>query len=99
RRICMPANDDDRMPPKGDLLKAEEIALIKQWIDSAPAVAAPEIAPITRAQIIEAIHADLEKLRLEERANIRYLSLHNLRNAGDGEEALKVYRAAVSKTV
>src|SRR5581483_240769 len=34
RRICMPANDDDRMPPKGDLLKAEEIALIKQWIDS-----------------------------------------------------------------
>lgn len=32
RRIILPADDDDVMPPKDGPLKKEEIALLKQWI-------------------------------------------------------------------
>jgi hypothetical protein len=31
-RIALPADDDDIMPPKGDPLTKEQIALVKQWI-------------------------------------------------------------------
>ena len=32
-RIILPDDDDDRMPPKGDTLSAEQIELVKKWID------------------------------------------------------------------
>lgn len=31
-RVVLPADDDDIMPPKGGPLKAEEVALLKQWV-------------------------------------------------------------------
>lgn len=33
RRVSLPDGDDDAMPPKGDRLSAEQIGLIKQWIE------------------------------------------------------------------
>lgn len=34
RRINLPGNDEDRMPPRGKLpLSAEEIAMVRQWIE------------------------------------------------------------------
>ena len=34
QRIVLPEDDDDVMPAKGEHLTAEEIALVKQWIDT-----------------------------------------------------------------
>ena len=33
RRISLPADDEDRMPGRGEKLTAEQVALIKAWID------------------------------------------------------------------
>lgn len=46
-RITLPPDHDDIMPPKGDPLTPEEVALIKQWIDEGASFegwAAPQLA-------------------------------------------------------
>ncbi len=33
RRVSLPSDDDDRMPPKGDPLTKEQLATLKEWIN------------------------------------------------------------------
>ncbi len=59
KRVTLPKDDDDRMPPEGEPLKAEEIAVLKAWIAEGanwPDGAVIEIAsatppPATRAPL------------------------------------------------
>ncbi len=54
-RIQLPAGDDEAMPPKGDRLTAEQVALIRSWIaagaslpaegGAAPTLEAPQVSP------------------------------------------------------
>ncbi|MEN9732821.1 MAG: hypothetical protein RLZ45_816 [Verrucomicrobiota bacterium] len=37
KRVSLPAGNDDRMPPEGDGLTAEQIAVLKAWIDAGAA--------------------------------------------------------------
>ncbi len=34
KRVSLPANNDDRMPPEGDPLTEAQIAVLKEWITS-----------------------------------------------------------------
>ncbi len=57
KRVALPKDDDDRMPPEGDVLSAENVAILKAWINeganwpdgiaiqSASAAAAPAVTP------------------------------------------------------
>ena len=58
KRVILPKDNDDRMPPKGDSLTAPQIELIKNWINEGakwpegvvvPAPAAAPAAPATAA--------------------------------------------------
>lgn len=98
--LVLPEDDDDRMPKSTKkkplpLLNADEIALVRHWIDGTmPSVASPDqpAAPVAAASaarafispimVDELILADLKKLRQGIGGNnqIRYLSLANIYN-------------------
>ncbi len=95
-------SEDDRMPPKGARLTPAQVALLRQWIAGGAADAAggpPPATAIKRGDLFKAVLADLEGAAAGSRRHLRYLTLHNLRNAGDGPDALRAYRVAVSKTL
>ncbi len=56
RRVTS-TDDAERMPPEGDPLTAEQIALLRRWIDAGAAWPAPAKAPETRREL-EVTEAD-----------------------------------------
>lgn len=95
-------SEDDRMPPKGARLTAEQVNLLRQWIaGNSPGTAdgPPPSTAIKRADLFRAAFADLQGAPASSHRYFRYLTLHNLRNAGDSAASLRADRAAVSKTL
>lgn len=89
-------NVDDPMPPSGGMLSKSEVDLVKRWIESASSRNV-ERKIIRDAQVLQSIVSDLNSLPESSRKFFRYLTLHNLHNAGDSKRDLSLYRAAVSK--
>ena len=95
-------SEDDRMPPKGARLTPAQVNLLRQWIaGNTPGTAdgPPSSTVIKRAELFRAAFADLQDAPAGSRRYFRYLTLHNLRNAGDSAASLRADRAAVSKTL
>lgn len=94
-------SEDHRMPPKGDRLSETQVALLRQWIaGNAPgAVNGPPTTALKRGDLFKSVYEDLQSASSDDRPHLRYLSLHNLRNAGDEPAALQAYRAGVSKAL
>ncbi|MDG2199554.1 MAG: hypothetical protein P8K80_00015 [Phycisphaerales bacterium] len=60
QRVMLPADHDDRMPPKGEPLTSEQVDLLKEWItDGAPHDAAAASPPST-PEMTEAPPASVE---------------------------------------
>src|SRR5437867_578536 len=93
------------MPLGGAKLPAEDIQILRQWIDAG----GPESARLPRtvqrqfiseSQVLAAIIRDLESAAEADRPYLRYYSLANLWNSPDVEESeLELYRMALSKLV
>ncbi|MDP6763906.1 MAG: PSD1 and planctomycete cytochrome C domain-containing protein [Planctomycetota bacterium] len=62
-RVVLPADDPDVMPAKGELLTAEEIALLRRWIaegadwEAVAAPAEPELAGLEVGPLVDALLA------------------------------------------
>jgi WD40 repeat protein len=88
-------------PPKKPRLRADEVALLRRWIDAgAPAIAAE--APRGAVHERETIHlilADLENAAPRQRRFYRYVSLAHLADAGLAAEELQRHRHALAKLV
>lgn len=106
------SNPDARMPPpyaSNPDLRAEDLKIIKKWIDSGAenVSAQTESAESARAEIstqarLDAIHRYLKKLPKEDRANQRFFTLdhlHNLPEADYSAAQLRSVRAATSKVL
>ena len=97
------ASDDSAMPPIGEEPRpsAEEIAVIKSWIDAgspAPATEKPREF-ITNDQIVKFVSDDVEKASERSRRFLRYFTLTHLFNAGVSEDELQTYRNAFTKLI
>jgi serine/threonine-protein kinase len=101
-KIWSRAGEDEDMPPKGPLSKAQQ-ALLKKWIAAgAPFPRAEKSRPfLSDKDILTAIRNDLrDKVEPEERKFQRYFSLaHLYNNTTVKEEDLRLYRAALAKLV
>jgi mono/diheme cytochrome c family protein len=89
------------MPPKdvSDRPSSDDIEYVHDWIEcGAPAQARAAGAPtfVDVDERLETMLTDLESFDDSERADIRYIDLYNLANAGYSEKDLDVYRDAVS---
>jgi hypothetical protein len=94
---------DGDMPPRKEKVRptAEELAVLRDWIDGGAADWRPS-GPrsfIADADLFRAIRADLEALPAQQRRFYRYFSLANLANAGRSDEDLAITRLALSKLV
>ncbi|MDW8266024.1 MAG: c-type cytochrome domain-containing protein [Gemmataceae bacterium] len=89
----MPPPDEEPRPSEAD------IALLKKWIDAGapPPQAAPNRKPISEADVLAAILADVEGMDRRSRRFMRYFSLAHLYNAGLGDDELQTYRLALAK--
>ncbi len=90
-----------KMPPPEESPRpnANDIALLKKWIDggapSPEALARPR-ALLTESDIQRHILADLDKTLARQRRFLRYFSLAPQHNAGLGSEELRTYRIALT---
>ncbi|MBY0526857.1 MAG: WD40 repeat domain-containing protein [Gemmataceae bacterium] len=91
----MPPGDEKPRPGEADK------AVLKQWIDAGAPRPTTTVArtPITDADVLTFILADLEKIDKRSRRFTRYFTLAHLYNAGLGEDELQTYRNALSKLV
>ena len=102
---------EERMPqPNGDTpaatVTSKDEATLRQWfreISKTVAGRATDVPrrpqnPYTRSKLVEKIHADLKAMPKADRGYVRYLSLHNLANAGLGAR-LPEFRAGVGFAV
>lgn len=109
RLVVLPEDHEDRMPqtrkPKGDPdyvppLTAAEVAVLRQWIEAGGTAGDAGRRFTSDLDLLRLLAADLEKLPEADRADTRYLTLHNLRNlpaAVEPENDLEIYRAALAK--
>jgi serine/threonine-protein kinase len=92
---------DKDMPPTGPRPSDEERALIARWIGAgAPFPEADRAARPRRTErdVLAAIRDHLAQVRKSDRVFLRYLTLHNLQNDKDVDDAdLRLTRAAVAK--
>ena len=96
-------NADDPMPPAEAKVRpsADDIALLKKWID-AGAPAAEESTPrafLSSADMLKAMRDDLDKAAPRNRPFLRYFTLTHLHNAGLSGEEMQSYRHGLSKLV
>ena len=104
-------DSDERMPqPIGNaaaaIVSAKDEAVLKQWFGEIPtttATHATDVPPasrtlFTRLKLVDQIHADLKALPEADRSYVRYISLHNLANAGQTAR-MPGFRAGVSFAV
>jgi mono/diheme cytochrome c family protein len=102
------------MPPKMDKAdrsanptpplrpSAEEIAIVKAWIEAGASPLAVATKPrtfISDEEAIAYILADLEKIDFRSRRFIRYFTLTHLYNAGLNDDQLATYRVGLSKLI
>src|SRR5438093_10757552 len=93
------------MPLGGAKLPAEDIQILRQWIDAGGPEAARLAGRVQRqfiseSQVLAAIIRDLASAPEGDRPFLRYYSLANLWNSLDVEESqLELYRMALSKLV
>jgi tetratricopeptide (TPR) repeat protein/mono/diheme cytochrome c family protein len=101
-------NANNPMPPDDEKTRPsrDEIGVIKQWIEAgAPDVVDPRAAGrrsgalLTEADMVQAIHDDLEKLEPRSRPFARYFTITHLYNAGLSEDELQTYRHGLAKLV
>lgn len=99
----MAAGGDSQMPPEGENPRpsAEDIALVKRWIEvGAPPLAQSIARPfISNLEILGLIAKDLEAAPERSRKYQRYFTLTNLYNSGVSEDELQTYRLALAKLV
>ena len=76
------------MPPKGDRLKADEVALLKQWITD---MRRPADQPMSDDDVLDALAID--QLRLRDRsADYRYISFAHFTGQGRSEAEMEATR-------
>jgi tetratricopeptide (TPR) repeat protein/mono/diheme cytochrome c family protein len=97
-------NSDDPMPPGGEKPRpgADEIALVRRWIDSGaadPNAVATGPNFITPDQMLLSIRADLESVPERDRRFTRYFTMTHLANAGLSADELQSYRHGLSKLI
>jgi tetratricopeptide (TPR) repeat protein len=96
-------NADDPMPPAEEKRRpsAEEIALVRKWIEvgAPPADSIAKRAFLSSADMLQAMRDDLEKAGVRERPFLRYFTLTHLYNAGLSAEELQSHRHGLSKLV
>jgi len=90
-----------KMPPPEESTRPskDEIAVLRQWIDSGASRFAPAAQrPIMGgSSVYAAILADLENLERRSRRFTRYFSVSHLYNKGLSDDELQTYRMALSK--
>ncbi len=102
--------DTDTMPAGGEpKLPEEEREFVRQWIEESQTVREQQAAErrkkqkgvISHDDLVEAIKDDLDQLegRSVDVASFRYFTLHNLYNAGDTNEDMKLWRSGIRKAV
>jgi mono/diheme cytochrome c family protein len=106
QRVTRAPNAKGRMPKSTaedprDPLSAEEISILRSWIEEP---AASHRTFIADEQVFRLVNQDLQTLPDTDRPFYRYLTLHNLYNAGandprDSDNSLDIYRAAIGKLV
>ncbi|MFM9960877.1 MAG: c-type cytochrome domain-containing protein [Planctomycetaceae bacterium] len=97
------STDKDTVMPPGKPLSSAEKTLIREWIEAG----APELAEtstrrpfVSAADVYAAVEADLRKFQPDERADLRYFTIHHLyNNPTVGDADLRMFRAALSKLV
>lgn len=92
------------MPPRErkERPSADEIAMLKRWIDSgAPAfaVVAKPRSFVSESEVLRTVLADVNTVEPNHRRFIRYFTLTNLANAGATEADLETTRQALSKLI
>ena len=102
KRVILPADNEDRMPKftgkeKREPLTTGEITVLRRWIEQESNVTKRKF--VTDRLVVEAILSNLNVATEKDRQFYRYLTLHNLYNAGDSDFNLEIYRAALSKLV
>jgi WD40 repeat protein len=89
------------MPPAGQKPRptAEEIDLLRQWIQAGAPSGKPHVEPalVSEATVLEWVLADLDKRDRRARRFTRYFSLVPLHNAGHGPDELGTCRHALGK--
>jgi hypothetical protein len=95
---------EGEMPPAGAKKRpgAEELAVLKQWIEAGAPASGPVTAPrpfVTQADIVYLILADLKTVEPRHRRFMRYFTFANLTNANVPEPSLQAARHALSKLV
>ena len=100
-RISAPADDPNRMPASTATdphppLSAAELALVRDWINRAPAAGS---ALVSDRAVLHSIQQDLTAQPEAQRPYYRYLTLNNLVNAGESDSRLELYRAALNKLI
>src|SRR5262249_44599344 len=81
---------------------ADDIALIKRWIESGAPDFAPAAAPrafLAPAEVVQAIKKDLDIVKERDRRFTRYFALTHLYNAGLSADEMQSYRHGLSKLV
>ncbi|HMF13379.1 MAG TPA: c-type cytochrome domain-containing protein, partial [Gemmataceae bacterium] len=97
-------SSDDPMPPADEKPRpnADDIALIKRWIESGAPDFAPAAAPrafLAPAEVVQAIKKDLQSVKERDRRFTRYFTLTHLYNAGLSADEIQSYRHGLSKLV
>jgi tetratricopeptide (TPR) repeat protein len=96
-------NAADPMPPLEEKVRptADEIALLKKWIDAgAPAVEeAPVRAFVSANDMLKSMRDDLDKAAPRDRPFLRYFTLTHLHNAGFAADEMESHRHGLSKLI
>lgn len=102
-RLLGDTDSGEQMPLGQEPLSAEEITVIRRWIEvGAPdweALPQPERRFITTDAVLETIHAHVVSLDPFNRVYARYFTLTHLYNAGVRDDNLRAYRNALSKLI
>ena len=101
KRLLGPTANGAQMPFNQPPLSQQAIATIRQWIQAgAPSWEVQhDITFITTDAMLTAIQNHLRTLDSFSRPYARYFTMTHLYNAGEGPEALRAYRVALSKLV
>jgi mono/diheme cytochrome c family protein len=94
--------ESGEMPPDGNALGKDDVAILKKWIDSGAADFNPVVESrkfISAEDVLVIMRGDIMKRDEPDRKFTRYLTLTHLFNAGRSEDELQGYRNAVAKLV
>lgn len=102
-RLLGDTDSGEQMPLGQEPLAAEEIAVIRRWIEvGAPdweALPQPKRHFITTDAVLETIHSHVVSLDPFNRSYARYFTLTHLYNARTRDDNLRAYRNALSKLI